>query len=110
LACKQHYEPLELQNFTHSERHAHIKFGGASGRQISDIKPNNFGGQWIFPAVRQGHKHSRLQRTLQLCNRVVGCQIRLAVGSASSVYTQSFGNVSQFDMSVRARRLGYKLI
>jgi hypothetical protein len=110
----------ELQNFTQIQKGMHtIKFGGRIRHvSISDISPNNFGGQWIFTGrsaplldassnpipgtSTQLTSIQRYQRTLQLLQLgKTPDQIRLAGGGAAQ-FSISTGNplatVSQFDI------------
>ena len=95
----------ELQNFTQIQKGMHtIKFGGRiRDVHISDISPNNFGGQWIFTGGTTGLTSiQRYQRTLQLMQQgQSAAQIRAAGGGAAQ-FSISTGNplatVSQFDI------------
>ncbi len=95
----------ELQNFTQMQKGMHtIKFGGRiRDVNISDISPNNFGGQWIFTGGTSGLTSiQRYQRTLQLMQQgQSAAQIRAAGGGAAQ-FSISTGNplatVSQFDI------------
>src|SRR6266446_6922702 len=95
----------ELQNFTQIQKGMHtIKFGGRiRDVHISDISPNNFGGQWIFTGGISGLTSiQRYQRTLQLMQQgQTPAQIRAAGGGAAQ-FSISTGNplatVSQFDI------------
>jgi hypothetical protein len=95
----------ELQNFTQIQKGMHtIKFGGRiRDVSISDISPNNFGGQWIFTGGVSGLTSiQRYQRTLQLMQQgQTPAQIRAAGGGAAQ-FSISTGNplatVSQFDI------------
>jgi hypothetical protein len=95
----------ELQNFTQIQKGMHtIKFGGRiRDVSISDISPNNFGGQWIFTGGTSGLTSiQRYQTTLQLMQQgQSAAQIRAAGGGAAQ-FSISTGNplatVSQFDI------------
>jgi len=95
----------ELQNFTQIQKGMHtIKFGGRiRDVNISDISPNNFGGQWIFTGGTSGLTSiQRYQKTLQLMQQgQSAAQIRAAGGGAAQ-FSISTGNplatVSQFDI------------
>jgi hypothetical protein len=95
----------ELQNFTQIQKGMHtIKFGGRiRDINISDVSPNNFGGQWIFTGGTSGLTSiQRYQRTLQLMQQgQSAAQIRAAGGGAAQ-FSVSTGNplatVSQFDI------------
>ncbi len=95
----------ELSNFTQIQKGTHtIKFGGrVRGVSITDISPNNFGGQWIFTGGTTGLTSlQRYQRTLQLMQAgMTPAQIRAAGGGASQ-FSINTGNplatVSQFDI------------
>jgi hypothetical protein len=95
----------ELQNFTQIQKGMHtIKFGGRiRGVSISDINPNNFGGQWIFTGGVSGLSSiDRYKRTLQLMSQgMTPAQIRAAGGGAAQ-FSINTGNplatVSQFDI------------
>src|SRR6266404_3091436 len=95
----------ELSNFTQIQKGTHtIKFGGrVRGVSISDLNPNNFGGQWIFTGGTTGLTSiQRYQRTLQLMQAgMTPAQVRAAGGGASqlSINTGSpLASISQFDI------------
>jgi hypothetical protein len=95
----------ELQNFTQIQKGMHtIKFGGRiRGVKITDVNPNNFGGQWIFTGGVSGLSSiDRYKRTLQLLSQgMTPTQIRAAGGGAAQ-FSINTGNplasVSQFDV------------
>ncbi len=95
----------ELSNFTQIQKGTHtIKFGGrVRGINITEINPNNFGGQWIFAGGTTGLTSiQRYQRTLQLMQAGMSpTQIRAAGGGASQ-FSINTGNplatISQFDI------------
>lgn len=95
----------ELQNFTQIQKGMHtIKFGGRiRDVSISDISPNNFGGQWIFTGGLSGLSSiQRYQRTLQLMSQgQTPTQIR-ALGGGAAQFSINTGNplatVGQFDI------------
>ena len=95
----------ELQNFTQIQKGQHtIKFGGRIRNvSISDVNPNNFGGQWVFTGGLSGLTSlQRYQRTLQLMSQgLTAAQIR-ALGGGAAQFSINTGNplatVSQFDI------------
>src|SRR6266852_4326767 len=95
----------ELSNFTQIQKGTHtIKFGGRVREvRISDVSPNNFGGQWIFTGGVTGLTSiQRYQRTLQLMQAgMTPAQIRAAGGGPAtfSIYAGNpLATVSQFDI------------
>jgi hypothetical protein len=96
----------ELQNFTQIQHGNHtIKFGGRiRDVSITDVSPNNFGGQWLFTGGTTGMSSlQRYQLTLQLMRQgnLTPAQIRAQGGGAAqfSINTGSpLANVSQFDI------------
>jgi Carboxypeptidase regulatory-like domain len=95
----------ELQNFTQIQKGNHtIKFGGrVRDVSISDVSPNNFGGQWIFTGGITGLSSiQRYQRTLQLMSQgLTPAQVRAAGGGAAQFSINSgnpLATVSQFDI------------
>src|SRR5438876_441040 len=95
----------ELSNFTQIQKGTHtIKFGGrVRGVSITDITPNNFGGQWTFNGGVTGLTSiQRYQRTLQLMQAgMTPTQIREAGGGAAtfSIFAGNpLATVSQFDI------------
>jgi hypothetical protein len=95
----------ELSNFTQIQKGTHtIKFGGrVRGVSITDITPNNFGGQWTFNGGVTGLTSiQRYQRTLQLMQAgMTPTQIRAAGGGAAtfSIFAGNpLATVSQFDV------------
>jgi hypothetical protein len=96
----------ELQNFTQIQHGNHtIKFGGRiRDISITDVSPNNFGGQWLFTGGTTGMSSlQRYQLTLQLMRQgnLTPAQIRAQGGGAAqfSINTGSpLANVSQFDI------------
>src|SRR5712664_3536540 len=94
----------ELSNFTQIQKGTHtIKFGGrVRDVRISDVSPNNFGGQWIFNGGGALTSIQRYQLTLQLMQAgTPAAQIR-AQGGGASQFSINTGNplaiVSQFDI------------
>src|SRR6266852_5673729 len=94
----------ELSNFTQIQKGTHtIKFGGRVREvRISDVSPNNFGGQWIFTGGGALTSIQRYQLTLQLMQAgTPAAQIR-AQGGGASQFSINTGNplatVSQFDI------------
>jgi hypothetical protein len=95
----------ELQNFTQIQKGMHtIKFGGRiRGVSITEINPNNFGGQWTFNGGATGLTSiERYRRTLLgLQAGLTAAQIRAAGGGAAQ-FSINTGNplatVSQYDI------------
>src|SRR5713226_9440761 len=95
----------ELSNFTQIQKGTHtIKFGGrVRGVSITDVSPNNFGGQWSFNGGVTGLTSiQRYQLTLQLMQAgTPAAQIRAAGGGAAtfSIFAGNpLATVSQFDV------------
>jgi Carboxypeptidase regulatory-like domain len=95
----------ELSNFTQIQKGTHtIKFGGrVRGVSITDVTPNNFGGQWSFNGGVTGLTSlQRYQKTLQLMQAgMTPAQIR-AQGGGAATFSIFAGNplatVSQYDI------------